>query len=160
MTTFPSDHDSGLYISQDVYDHELVPALRNWQNILLDLGVEPHLWFLFGSVVKQTGLDAERDPGKILAMELLGVRGPGSRPFRADSDIDTGLVVEDGNDEIDLRTSNLGSTFSMTKVAGHVLSLTRFTTSWVDRRGTSVEEMRNGNTKALGFYGRITVVTL
>ncbi len=159
MTT-SSEQDSGLYIARDSYDHELVPALRNWQNILQDLGVESHLWFLFGSVVKQTELDTESDPVTILARELLGIRGPGSRPFRAESDIDTGLVVGDGNDEIDLSLNELGSTFSMTKIAGHVLSLTRFTTSWVDRRGTSVEEMRNGTTKTLGFYGRIIIVTL
>lgn len=151
-----------LKIAPEVYTAELIPALENWCELLRDYGISPQLWFLFGSTVQQVTTDESKikNPTQTFVNNLLGVRGPSSHSFRSESDIDVGLIVGPGEDEIDLRTYDETSPFRTTKVGGHVLSLTRFTTDWIARRNTSATELRSSQNPTLGIYGQVAPIDL
>lgn len=93
---------------------DLVPALKVFKEELLEKGVTPLLWFIFGS----------------------GVKGN----FRPKSDIDIGLVVRDEEyeTELELGSSSLAKRF----IAGHRVEVTRFSTSWLEEKEQTAEVLR------------------
>ncbi len=149
-----------VHLTKTQINEELVPALENWDRRLDELGVKRLAWFLFGSVVvkDQVGDNSVNEsPTQALAAALAGVRP--SNIFRPVSDIDVGLVVADGHDEIYINQDNPLSLFRATRVAGHILSLTRFESSWVERRLESIEKLSQG-TPYLRSYGKIVPLEL
>ncbi len=152
--------DGHTYLTQPEYCDELIPALKDWDDALSVHGVERMNWFLFGSVVvkdKAGENPIEEDAAQALAAAMLGSRP--SKRFKPSSDIDVGLVVADGDDEIELHQYDPKSLFRSTRVAGHALALTRFERSWAERRYSDLSQMKIG-TPILGFYGKIVPVEL
>lgn len=149
-------HES-LQLSPDQIDVELIPAIREWDKELGGFGVDRLLWFVFGSVVKRTtGIDDPTQSNPFL--RIMGVRAE-ARNFRPESDIDIGLVVADGHDQIELYAYNTDSPFRTASVGGHVLELTRFEHSWIKRHCTDIDTLRNKN-PTLGIYGQIVPIEL
>lgn len=152
--------DGHLHLSEGQFNDELIPTLGMWNAKLGEYGVEPLAWFLFGSVVVKSQVGdspVEEDPMHALASALVGSR-PSNR-FKPTSDIDVGLVVPDGHDEIELHQYDPQSLFRSTRVAGHVLSLTRFERSWVERRLEGLSQLTEG-TPVLRSYGKIVSIDL
>lgn len=143
-----------LHLSNSDFTDELVPALRRWDRELDRFRVQRFLWFAFGSVVIKDQPGDNPSPTDMSAL-LEGARP--SRPFRSESDIDIGLVVADGHDEIDLRQYEEESVFTNTEAAGHPLSLTRFERSWVERRHGDILDGQTATPK-IPTYGKIVIL--
>lgn len=151
------DLGNSLHINPAQVTDELIPAIRKWDARLDRYNIDRKLWFIFGSVVDKSSQEQNTEPVHPL-LEALGERTT-SRSFRPESDIDVGLVVSDGQDVIDLGTYRKNSPFKTASVAGHLLDLTRFEHSWVLRRGTNIEKLREGN-HSLSIYGQIVPIEL
>ncbi len=144
-----------MYITPEEFDGELVPALREWSKELNRRGVKQLVWFVFGSVVKKNEAEVSPDP----LLTLLGLRTE-KKYFRSESDIDIGLVVPDGDDQVDLLLYEHDSPFNTASIGEHVLSLTRFTESWFKKRIPNLDDISNGTTQKLGVYGEVVLVEL
>lgn len=124
------EQQSPIYLDAQFFATDLLPALRAFKDEVSAKGVNPLLWFLFGSSVKGG--------------------------FRQNSDIDVGLIVADGEEDIDLVMYE--HPFITKGLEGHEVSPTRFSLSWLARRGHTIETLREQ--KNLSIYGPIHLLDI
>lgn len=115
-------------------EEKLLSILQEFKQALLERGLNPLVWFIFGSFIKGS--------------------------FRKDSDIDIGFVLNEEDSRVYDKIP-LYETFDMVRVriAGHKINITSFDTPWLARRGMSPDTVKRDGTFAQ-IYSPIRVLNL